>query len=303
MFEFSLEEGKPIAQLVGKRSKFNNEILYLNEMKDKSEKSSEEKSEEYSDNKSHSFSDDESKSYSDDESKSYSDDESKSISEEKSESDGEPLTEVTFKDCTLLPLPSEDGRRVSYIAGKSGSGKSSYAATYLTNYRKMFPKRDIIVISRKPEDPVLDKLKPSRLVVDESIIEDPIDITQDIDGPCCILFDDANTYPNKKIQDAVIKLMMDVMEIGRSYDVEVVITSHLVNPNQKNLGRTIFNECHYITIFPSMGGLKGLRYMLENYLEFDKQLIDKIFKLKSRWVTIHTNAPGYILHEHGAFFT
>lgn len=311
MYEFSLDEGAPVAQLIGSRSKFNGEILHINEIKEKTKKppkrkqkrrSHSESEEEYSRSESESHSDDE---YSESKSESYSDDKSESYSDNKSESesDSEPVSEVTFKDCKLLPLPSENGRRVSYIAGKSGCGKTTYAATYLSSYRKMFPDRDIIVISRKPKDPPLDRLKPLRLVIDESIIEDPLDITQDIDGPCCILFDDAVNYPNKKVQDAVLRLMMDVMELGRSFDIEVVITSHLVNPNQKNLGRTIFNECHYITIFPFMGSLKSLRYMMENYLEFDKETIDKIFKLKSRWITIHNNAPSYVLHDHGAFFT
>lgn len=312
MYEFNLSHGMPIAQIKGRKCKFNNEILYIGTIKKSTKKKTVrggakkyEESESYDESRS----DEESRSLSNEnsqESESFSDDESKSsLSEVDTETDSEEeniLTDVIFDGCELIPLPSENGRRVSYITGKSGSGKSTYAAKYIEKYKKMFPDREIYVFSRKPKDPVLDKIGINRIVVDESIIDDPIDITQDIDGPCCILFDDASTYPNEKIQKAVLKLMMDVMEIGRSYEVEVIITNHLPTAKEKNLNRTIFNESQYITLFPRMTNNKRMiNYTLSEYLGLDNDLIKRIHNLKSRWVTIHNECPGFVLYDHGAF--
>lgn len=200
----------------------------------------------------------------------------------------------------FVPVPNIDTREVTYIAGPSGSGKSTLAAKYIETYKKLFPQNPVIIFSRKDSDPVLDKLKPLRFIIDESIVTEPIDIIKELPGGGCILFDDCNTFQDDKIKKAVAKLMHDILEIGRSMGIYCIVTSHLINPNERKDSRTIWNEAHTITIFPKSGNRHGMVYALKNYCGFDNKQINKILSLPSRWVLIGKQFPNYVLHEKGA---
>lgn len=207
--------------------------------------------------------------------------------------------EFNLRDGKFIPVPNIDTREVAYIAGPSGSGKSTLAAKYIETYKKLFPQNPVIIFSRKNEDPVLDKLKPLRFIIDESIVTEPIDITKELNTGACVLFDDCNTFQDDKIKKAVSKLMHDILEIGRSLGIYCVVTSHLINPSEKKDSRTIWNEAHTITIFPKSGNRHGMVYALKNYCGFDNKQINKILSLPSRWVTIGKQYPIYVLHEKG----
>lgn len=200
----------------------------------------------------------------------------------------------------FIPVPNIDTREVVYIAGPSGSGKSTLASKYIEIYKKLFPNNPVIIFSRKNQDPVLDKLKPLRFIIDETIVTDPIDITKELNTGACVLFDDCNTFQDDKIKKAVAKLMHDILEIGRSLGIYCVVTSHLINPNERKDSRTIWNEAHTITIFPKSGNRHGMVYALKNYCGFDNKQINEILNLPSRWVLIGKNFPMYVLHEKGA---
>lgn len=201
----------------------------------------------------------------------------------------------------MLPIPNIEKREIVYIAGPSGAGKSTLAGNYLETFKKAFPKLPIYVFSRKSSDPALDKVKPKYFPINEDLIENPIDITKDVEKGACVVFDDFSTIIDDKIRKEVSKLMHDIMEVGRSFNVYCIITSHLINPNEKKDGRIIFNEADNISIFPKSGNRHAMNYALTKYLGFSKQQIDRILNLPSRWVLISTKYPIYILHERGAF--
>lgn len=210
-------------------------------------------------------------------------------------------TDIEFNRSKILPIPNNE-TRIYYICGPSGSGKSTMAANILQTYKKQNPKNDIYIFSRKDRDEVLDKLKPLRIPIDDDLIDNPLDITKEAEnGGCCFLFDDYNTIQDKELREAVSKIMHDILEVGRSYNVSCIITNHLINGDNKKDMRTIFNEAHNITIFPKCGNRHGMEYMLKNYIGFDKKIIDRILKLNSRWCTISTTYPNYVLYENGAF--
>ncbi len=227
--------------------------------------------------------------------------------------------EMCCENCTFDPLdsddvvlnssvvslcPNPDTREVLYICGPSGVGKSTLASQYIKEYQKLFPNNEVIIFSRKPKDEVLDKLKPLRFLIDESIVSDPIDILNEpefIKNGCLVLFDDCNTFQNDKIKKAISKLMADILEVGRSYNIYIIITSHLVNPNEKKDSRTIWNEAHKVVMFPRGGNKHGMEYAMKNYLGYDKKMINKIFSLNSRYALMSKEYPNYVLHEHGGF--
>lgn len=208
--------------------------------------------------------------------------------------------EIHIKKGHMLPIPNIDTREVCYIAGPSGAGKSTWASNYIEIFKKIFPKKKIILFSRKPKDHVLDKLKPLRFIIDESLISDPIDIISELKGEgALIIFDDTNTIQDEKIKKAVSNIMNDILEVGRSSGIYCIVTSHLLNPTERKDSRTIWNEAHSIVIFPKSGNRHAMNYSLKNYCGFDNKLINKLLNLKSRWIMIYKQYPNYVIYDKG----
>ena len=61
----------------------------------------------------------------------------------------------------------------------------------------------------------------------------------------------------------------------------------------------MLSEAHGITVFPSTGGDYHIRRWLKVYVGLDKNEIETVMKIPSRWITIYTHHPRYILYEHG----
>lgn len=205
----------------------------------------------------------------------------------------------------LVPLPDLMGRFVEYIAGPSGVGKSHVAAGLAKEWAKVNPRKPIYMFSRTDakDDQAFKGLKTHQITLDDSLIEQPINIADELtEGGALMIFDDCGTIGNDKIKKSVEKLMMDAMEVGRKLDCNMIITNHLINPNERGLGRTIMNEMNYLTIFPKRSGsVKHIKYALENYIGLDKEQIAKIMQLNSRWVRVSKNYPKHVVHEHGAY--
>ncbi len=206
----------------------------------------------------------------------------------------------------LIPLPDLTERFVDYVAGPSGSGKSTIAGGLAHEFKALFPKKPIYIFSRTDanKDPAYAKLKPIQISIDETLLEDPMDITQEItEGGALIIFDDCNTIPNDKLRKEVEKLMADAMEVGRKLNCNMIITSHLVVPNEKKLARTILNEMHTLTVFPKSGSSQQIKYALKTYFGMNNKQIEKVLDTKSRWVRISKSYPQYVLSSGGAYIT
>lgn len=206
--------------------------------------------------------------------------------------------QIIEKDAKIVPVVDPVSRQVFYIAGPSGSGKSHYAAEIIAVYKKLFPNNEVYVFCRDTQDPVIDKLGVTRVVINEEIYTDPIDITQGMDD-CLILFDDCDTIGDKKIKAAVDHLKNDIMEVGRKRNIYIIITSHLINKGHET--KTVLNECHQLTLFPKAGSTYQSKYVLEKYVGLNKKQIDYLLKLPSRWVTIKRTYPQVCFYQHGCF--
>ena len=91
----------------------------------------------------------------------------------------------------LVPCPKKDKREIYYVAGASGSGKSFQARGIAERYKKLFPDREIYLISKLTEDETLDTMKtgkPSRINV-ETLLSNPID-NIDVFENSLVIFDD-----------------------------------------------------------------------------------------------------------------
>jgi hypothetical protein len=204
----------------------------------------------------------------------------------------------------LIPLPDPNNRFINYIAGPSGSGKSTYASELATQFRKIYPTKKIFIFSRTEAeaDPAYKKLKPIQIQIDEDLIENPIDITTEMaEGGCLVIFDDCETIHNEKLKREIQKLIMDGLEVGRKLNLNMIITNHLIIPNNKAFGRVLLNEIQSLTVFPKSGSSKQIKYALNEYFGLDNKQLKEIFSLKSRWVTISKTYPQYVLYSGGAY--
>jgi len=201
-------------------------------------------------------------------------------------------------DMKFYPLPDlSSARTICYVAGKSGSGKSTYCASWLREYKKIFPDNPIYLFSEVDHDDILDAVGVHRIKINSSLVTNPINLEECADS--VIMFDDVDDISNKKVRDAVFNLMDKGLQMGRHHNISMLVTYHLITNGKET--RKILNESHYITIFPSAGKVKGLKYFLSEYLELDKKQRTKLRKLPSRWVTIRNCAPMCILSEHNAY--
>ena len=184
-------------------------------------------------------------------------------------------------------------RSILYITGPSGSGKSTYTRKYLEQYRKKYKQHPIYLFSSLPSDESLDKIKPKRFKIDDSLHTDPIKV-QELSESVCI-FDDIDVISDKKVREAVYNILNQILEIGRHYKITCIVTNHL--PTNGRETRRILNEAHTVTYFPHSAGGK-IKYLLEEYVGLDRKQMAHIKRQRSRWCTVFKNYPMAYLLEH-----
>ena len=153
-------------------------------------------------------------------------------------------------------------------------------------------------IHRSNSNRLLDKIKNlQRLKIDERLIENPVDILKTVDENTLLIFDDIDSLP-KKLLDGVMAIIYDCLEVGRSYKIYCIITSHLVNSNNKKFSRIILNESHFITFFKNTNE-RGNRYFLREYVGYDDKQIDEVLDAdNTRAITVHKFWPNYIITDY-----
>ena len=103
-------------------------------------------------------------------------------------------------DSKFLQVPNTTKEReILYITGCSGSGKSTYTRKFIEELRKVKKDIPIYLFSALPDDESLDSVKPKRVILDESLIDDPVDIKEFADSVA--IYDDIDVIANKKIRD------------------------------------------------------------------------------------------------------
>lgn len=206
--------------------------------------------------------------------------------------------EFVLTDGEMIPLCNPTNREVIYIAGPSGSGKSTWIGNYADNFHKLFPKKPIYLFSRVDTDDALDRIKTiKRISLDEELINDPITPVELADS--LVIFDDTDTIPDKKLLNAVNNLKDSILEIGRHQQIYVCVVSHLINNYKES--RKVLNECHSIVIFPASGSSYAIKYCMKQYAGMDRQDINKLLKLNSRWVQVRKTYPQAVIYSKGVY--
>lgn len=194
-------------------------------------------------------------------------------------------------------IPNSKARECLFIAGSSGSGKSTYASKYVEKWLKIFPQGECYLFSRKDKDPVFDKQpRIKRVKINDDLIKNPVNVTTDFLPNSLVIFDDIDSL-EKHYYEIIARMILDILEVGRSYRVFCIIINHLLNPNSRALGRVLHNESHYIIIF-NKDNIRAQKYFLSNYMGYNKEQTNEIINAKdTRAITIHRHYPNFIMTD------
>lgn len=207
--------------------------------------------------------------------------------------------EFHIKEGIFQAMPNlRNERDVLYIAGPSGSGKSTYVSQYVRNYCRAFPKNEVYVFSAVDSDTAFEGInKLNRINISEELMDEEIDLGL-FSNSCCI-FDDIDVVEPKHLKIFIQNLRNKILQIGRHKAISICCTSHLICDYQNT--RTLLNESHFITIFPRSGSSYHISRLCKTYLGLNKEQIERLLDLPSRWVTIHQFYPKYVFYDKGCF--
>lgn len=195
---------------------------------------------------------------------------------------------------TFRQIPSIDSRETLYIAGKSGSGKSTYAASYIKYYNKLFPDNIVYLISKVIKDDAFEEVKNlKRITPDLFEGNEDLDLDASQFENCLVVFDDIDQFIDK-IKKPITLLRDQLLEVGRHNNVYVISTAHLLTNYKQS--RVLLNEAHSVTFFPQSGFHNIQRY-LKMYVGLSNEQISNIKKSNSRWITVFQSYPTIIMEE------
>ena len=205
--------------------------------------------------------------------------------------------EVDLVDGLCIPLANPDKRSNLYLFGQSGAGKSYFINMYVSQWKKLHPKKPVYLFSTLDEDESLDGLKPKRIKMDEGLLEDEIEL-KDFEEDSMVIFDDV-FVKSKQVENEVNRIKDLLLQTGRHQNVWMVISSHLGSNYRET--RLTLAESHAIVVFPNGCPKRSLDYVLEQYAGLDKDDLKKLRKLPSRWVFIRKTYPTAIVYEKGCY--
>ena len=113
--------------------------------------------------------------------------------------------EIKLKDGILQPLPNKNVVEKIYISAPSGAGKSTYAGKWIGEFAKMFKDDDILLFSSITRDKALDKHDPTRITLDNDLLNDPIEPNEIPNS--LVIFDDVDT-----IRDRNMRKYMEILD-------------------------------------------------------------------------------------------
>lgn len=205
---------------------------------------------------------------------------------------------ITVNEGGIKPTFNKDEeRKVIYISGMSGCGKSTFVSMMIDNYKRIFPDNRILFFSNKPTDPEIDKHDfVIRIELNEDIYNDPF--TLDDLRNSLVVFDDTEYIKDKQINIELDRLRDLILQQGRSYHISFCYISHQLNNYRQS--RIILNETHLCVLFPQMTTTYSLKYLLEKYFGFTKHDVAKLKTLPSRWVAINKMPPA-VIHDKGVY--
>ena len=195
-----------------------------------------------------------------------------------------------------VPPPDPKAREICFISGASGSGKTYWAAGYAKCYKKLFPARNVYLLSKLEQDDTLDGFNFIKRIKISSLVEDPIK-SVDVFKESLVMIDDVEGLSKEELS-AVAKIRDDIATLGRHWCISLLVLQHL-SSNYKDT-RVILLEAMRIILFPHGSSASQFRYICSHYLGLGKDEITALRKAPSRWVCINKNFPAAVVTENQA---
>ncbi len=197
----------------------------------------------------------------------------------------------------LIPSTDPKKRGIWYIAGMSGSGKSFVANMIAENYKKLFPEREVFLVTKnEADDPTLQKSKAKIKRLDPNTFVDDIPDMHEFDDSL-VIFDDYDTF-DAPLDGIIHKLIDDIASMGRKTNISMVNCTHFLTNYKKT--RLLLCEAQHFVIYPHGASMHALKYLLGTHVGMSKKQIEEIKEMNSRWVCISKTFPAYIVGEHCA---
>jgi len=190
-------------------------------------------------------------------------------------------------------------RDIVYLSGQSGCGKSTMIKKFCERYRRIWPKRHIVLVSALEEDSTLRTNEPplyiQRLNL-QSLVDRPVELDelQDV----LLIFDDVEGMP-KDMAVAVQELADLVGNRGRHQATSLLYASHLSTDYKRT--RNLLMESHWYVFYPSATSAKQLVHLLSTYGGLDREQVHAARRLPSRWVALRKMYPPVIMYDGGAY--
>lgn len=197
----------------------------------------------------------------------------------------------------FIHIPQKQLRCIYYIAGPSGCGKSTMSSKLIKNLLKKNKDKRAFLFSVKDEDAVLDKIDQlKRVELDEEILEEPIELDELRNS--IAVFDDADVFRDKRMSKEVNYLKDLICQVGRSYDIDAIITAHELTNYKKT--KVLFDELHVMIIFPADTNYHSLRYVLREYFGMTRDQIRRLMQLPTDYVMV-VKKPRMIIYRNGCY--
>jgi hypothetical protein len=197
----------------------------------------------------------------------------------------------------LVPSDDSNSRRVIYVVGGSGAGKTTICGDYMIKYNKMFPDHKLYFFTPMKEDPIIKKLPEEVNVI--AFDDDFLDYEyseEDFKDSCCI-FDDIDML-EPRYKKVANEIRDKIMVGGRHINTSCLITSHVMFEHSKT--KLILRESHIVVFMPSQNGYDGARFLTQ-FCSVSPKDSKEILNLPTRWLYIFTNYPRICMYDKGIF--
>lgn len=215
-------------------------------------------------------------------------------------------SENYFESCELedndffrvVPETRPKHHDVVVLCSMPGAGKTTFIKNYIDDFFKLFPEAEnaVLFTSRDEEnkdeglESVLNKI--NYITIDESIIDDPIEIsdlrTKNEEGeiiPRLIIADD---YENleKKIANSFFNFLQKCIKNGRKDGIYVLIANTVIPISGNVAYANILSNCTKFIYFPRKEP-SNLTYVLNKYFGINERIFTTMRNFyHSRWLAI-----------------
>lgn len=199
------------------------------------------------------------------------------------------------KDKSFQVVPPNDSFRLA-IFGASGSGKSTFVAGILKEYKKKYKKNKIYMISPTQNDPAYEDLKKQieYIKIDQTLLDDPISFTEF--NNAVLIFDDCECLSeNKEINKQILLFRDQCLELGRKSHISTIVINHVAQAGA--ITKKVLNECQEICVFPK-SNFSAVQRLSKTYFGFGRDDLEYLRTVPSRWALIKTSYPQCVVSQH-----